>query len=227
MKKKENRMKEKNGYLSNSSFYDESIYSIKTNLKYNKEYKDYKVIGMTSSNPNEKNTKALYDIAKSFASDGLKVALFDFDLRLPKLKEFLKLDKNMGIADFFYENKDINEFLIKDKNQENLCILISGKKPNNPTQILDSNKIKNSIKKLSEEFDYIFINIPPVDLLADGSIISTYCDGVILMVEYNGTRIEDLDKAIANLEKVEANILGIILNHAKIDKHVCKGYFDK
>ncbi|WP_236786060.1 CpsD/CapB family tyrosine-protein kinase [Anaerococcus ihuae] len=220
-------MKEKNEYLSNSSFYDESIYSIKTNLKYNKEYKNYKIIGMTSSKPNEKNTKALYDIAKSFASDGLKVVLLDFDLRMPKLDNLLKLDKNIGLTDFFYDNNNINEILIKDKNQENLSILLSGQKPNNPTEILDSSKVKNIIKDLSEKFDYIFINVPPVDLLADGAIVSTYCDGIILSFKYNDTKKEELDKAVENLKKVNANIIGMIMTHAKIDKNIYKGYFNK
>lgn len=220
-------MKEKNGYLSNSSFYDESIYSIKTNLKYNNEYKNYKIIGMTSSKPNEKNTKALYDIAKSFASDGLKVALLDFDLRMPKLDKLLKIDKNIGLTNFFYEDNNINEILIKDKNQENLSILLSGQKPNNPTEILDSSKVKDLIKDLSKEFDYIFINIPPVDLLADGSIISTYCDGMILSFKYNDTRKEELEKAIINLKKVNANIIGLIMTHADINKNIYKGYFNK
>lgn len=220
-------MKEKNEYLSNSSFYDESIYSIKTNLKYNKEYKNYKIIGMTSSKPNEKNTKALYDIAKSFASDGLKVVLLDFDLRMPKLDNLLKLDKNIGLTDFFYDNNNINEILIKDKNQENLSILLSGKKPKNPTEILDSSKVKNMIKDLSEKFDYIFINVPPVDLLADGAIVSTYCDGIILSFKYNDTKKEELDKAVENLKKVNSNIIGMIMTHAKIDKNIYKGYFNK
>lgn len=220
-------MKEKNGYLSNSSFYDESIYSIKTNLKYNNEYKNNKIIGMTSSKPNEENTKALYDIAKSFASDDLKVLLLDFDLRMPKLDKLLKLDKNIGLTDFFNGKENINEILIKDKNEENLSILLAGQKPNNPTEILEPSKIKDLIKKLSEEFDYIFVNIPPVELLADGSIISTYCDGVILTVKYNDTKKEELDKAIVNLKNVEANILGIIINHAKIDKNSYRGYLDK
>lgn len=220
-------MEERNGYLSNSSFYDESIYSIKTNLKYNNEYKNKKIIGMTSSKPNEENTKALYDIAKSFASDGLKVALLDFDLRMPKLDKLLKLDKNMGLTDFFNGKENINEILIKDKNEENLSILLSGQTLNNPTEILESSKIKDLIKNLSEEFDYIFVNIPPVELLADGSIISTYCDGVILTVKYKDTKKDELDKAIVNLKNVEANILGFIINHAKIDKNSYKGYLDK
>lgn len=220
-------MKEINEYLSNSSFYDESIYSIKTNLKYNKEYKNYKIIGMTSSKPNEKNTKALYDIAKSFASDGLKVVILDFDLRVSKLDKLLQLENNFGLTDFFFDNKNINEILIKDKNQENLSILISGKNPNNPTEILDSSKVKNMIKDLSEKFDYIFINIPPVDLLADGAIVSTYCDGIILSFKYNYTRKEELERAIINLKKVDANIIGLIMTHADISKNIYKGYFNK
>lgn len=220
-------MKEKNGYLSNSSFYDESIYSIKTNLKYNKEYKNYKIIGMTSSKPNEKNTKALYNIAKSFASDGLKVVILDFDLRVSKLDKLLQLENNFGLTDFFFDNKNINEILIKDKNQENLSILLSGKNPNNPTEILDSSKVKNMIKDLSKKFDYIFINIPPVDLLADGAIVSTYCDGTILSFKYNDTRKEELEKSILNLKKVDANIIGLIMTHADIDKNNYKGYFNK
>lgn len=220
-------MKEKNKYLDNSSLYDESIYSIKTNLKYNNSYKKLKVIGMTSSKPNEGKSNILYDIAKSFASDGLKVAILDFDLRMPKLNKLLKLEKNIGLTEFFYDKADIDQILLKDKNQENLWILLSGQVPENPTEILDSAKIKKLVENLSEKFDYIFINTPPVDLLADSSIISTYCDGIILSIKYNDTRKEELDKAIINLQKVDANIIGLIMTHANIDKNIYKGYLDK
>ena len=220
-------MKEKNKYLDNSSFYDESIYSIKTNLKYNNSYKKLKVIGMTSSKPNEGKSNILYDIAKSFASDGLKVAILDFDLRMPKLNKLLKSEKNIGLTEFFYDKADIDKILLEDKNQENLWILLSGQVPENPTEILDSTKTKKLVENLSEKFDYIFINTPPVDLLADGSIISTYCDGIILSIKYNDTRKEELDKAIINLQKVDANIIGLIMTHANIDKNIYKGYLDK
>lgn len=220
-------MKEKNKYLDNSSFYDESIYSIKTNLKYNNSYKKLKVIGMTSSKPNEGKSNILYDIAKSFASDGLKVAILDFDLRMPKLNKLLKLEKNIGLTEFFYDKAYIDQILLEDKNQENLWILLSGQVPENPTEILDSAKIKKLVENLSEKFDYIFINTPPVDLLADSSIISTYCDGIILSIKYNDTRKEELDKAIINLQKVDANIIGLIMTHANIDKNIYKGYLDK
>lgn len=220
-------MKEKNKYLDNSSFYDESIYSIKTNLKYNNSYKKLKVIGMTSSKPNEGKSNILYDIAKSFASDGLKVAILDFDLRMPKLNKLLKLEKNIGLTEFFYDKADLDQILLEDKNQENLWILLSGQVPENPTEILDSAKTKKLVENLSEKFDYIFINTPPVDLLADGSIISTYCDGIILSIKYNDTRKEELDKAIINLQKVDANIIGLVMTHANIDKNIYKGYLDK
>lgn len=220
-------MKEKNKYLDNSSFYDESIYSIKTNLKYNNSYKKLKVIGMTSSKPNEGKSNILYDIAKSFASDGLKVAILDFDLRMPKLNKLLKLEKNIGLTEFFYDKADLDQILLEDKNQENLWILLSGQVPENPTEILDSAKTKKLVENLSEKFDYIFINTPPVDLLADGSIISTYCDGIILSIKYNDTRKEELDQAIINLQKVDANIIGLIMTHANIDKNIYKGYLDK
>ena len=179
-------MIENNGYLNNSSLYDESIYSIKTAIKYNKNYSKCKVIGMTSSNPNEENIEILYDLAKTFAKDCLKVAILDFDLRMPKLGNII-----------------------------------------NPTQILDSKKIKELIENLSKEFDYIFINLPPVDLLADGSIISTYCDGIIVAVKYNDTKKEDLDKAIKNLQEVDANIIGLLMTHAQVDKNLYKSYLNK
>ena len=94
-------MIENNGYLNNSSLYDESIYSIKTAIKYNKNYSKCKVIGMTSSNPNEENIEILYDLAKTFAKDCLKVAILDFDLRMPKLGNIIKADKNFGLTDYF------------------------------------------------------------------------------------------------------------------------------
>ncbi len=182
---------------------------------------------MTSSKPNEGKSNILYDIAKSFASDGLKVAILDFDLRMPKLNKLLKLEKNIGLTEFFYDKADLDQILLEDKNQENLWILLSGQVPENPTEILDSAKTKKLVENLSEKFDYIFINTPPVDLLADGSIISTYCDGIILSIKYNDTRKEELDKAIINLQKVDANIIGLVMTHANIDKNIYKGYLDK
>lgn len=220
-------MIENNGYLNNSSLYDESIYSIKTAIKYNKNYSKCKVIGMTSSKPNEENIEILYDLAKTFAKDCLKVAILDFDLRMPKLGNIIKSDKNFGLTDYFNDEIAVENLLLKDKTEENLFILLAGQIPTNPTQILDSKKIKELIENLSKEFDYIFINVPPVDLLADGSIISTYCDGIIVAVKYNDTKKEDLDKAIKNLQEVDANIIGLLMTHAQLDKNLYKSYLNK
>lgn len=209
-------MKKNKDYIKSSSLYTESINSIKANILFSDDRS--KVISIASPTSNKENVKFLYSLGKSFAKDGYKIGILDFDLRIPILGEFLKIENSKGTSNFINEDLKLDDLLIKDKNEDNLFILPAGNRLENPSKALMSNKAKQIIKEVEKKFDYVFINTPPVNLLADGAIVSTYCDGVILSIKAYDTKEDEVENSIENLKKVKANIIGLVLTNENLNR---------
>ncbi|MDO4662571.1 MAG: CpsD/CapB family tyrosine-protein kinase [Tissierellia bacterium] len=208
-------MDKRKKYNKSLSLYNESIQSVRTNIELGNLNDKNKIIAITSSKPSEGKTTVLYDLAKSFAKNGHKVIILDCNLRMPNLKEICNIDSNIGITDIILKNAEINKAIIKD-NEDNLYILPSGSILENPTQMLSSDNFKDLISKMSDDFDYVFIDTPPVGIFTDAAIISTLCDGVILTVKSKDTTKDEVSLAVNNLKKVNANILGAILTFSDV-----------
>lgn len=209
-------MDKRKKYNKSLSLYNESIQSVRTNIELGNLNDKNKIIAITSSKPSEGKTTVLYDLAKSFAKNGHKVIILDCNLRMPNLKEICNIDSNIGITDIILKNAEINKAIIKDKSEDNLYILPSGSILENPTQMLSSDNFKDLISKMSDDFDYVFIDTPPVGIFTDAAIISTLCDGVILTVKSKDTTKDEVSLAVNNLKKVNANILGAILTFSDV-----------
>ena len=201
---KENKEEQNNS----DNFYGDSILSIKAKLQLNPNYKSKRVIGVTSSKENEGNENILYSIAESMAFDDLKVIMIDFDLKNCKLEKLCESEKKVETFDKT-NNEDV---LYKDKNIKNLYFLNRESIIKNNNESISSKNIETLINELSNIFDYVFINIPPVCLYAHGLIVSNFCDGIILIVKYNDTKEEELESTINNFENINANIMGLIVS---------------
>lgn len=217
-------MAKKHDYYS-VSIYEEAIRSVRTNIQFSNIDKENRIIAITSSKPSEGKSTVIYNLAKSFAENGEKVAMLDFDLRAPKLNLVAGVESNVGLTNVITGKVPIERALIRDRDEENLYILLSGPVPPNPAEIIASNHVKNLIEDLSNSFDYIFIDTPPVGLFTDASIVSTYCDGMVFAIKSNDTKREDVAKALDNLKKVNAKILGAVLTFADVKKFNYKGYY--
>lgn len=212
---KENKKEQNNS--DNLYSYEDSILSIKAKLQLNPNFKSKKVIGVTSSKENEGNENILYSIAESMAFDDLKVIMIDFDLKNRKLEKLCESEKKVEI----FEKTNYEYVLCKDKNTKNLYFLNRESIIKNNNESISSKNIETLINELSNIFDYVFINIPPVCLYAHGLIVSNFCDGVILTVKYNDTKEEELESTIDNFENINANIMGLIVSNfdKKIDPY--------
>ena len=216
--------KKKNNYY-NASIYEEAIRSVRTNIQFSNIDKENRIIAITSSKPSEGKSTVIYNLAKSFAENGEKVVILDFDLRAPKLNVVSGVESNVGLTNVITGKVPIERALIKDPSEGNLHILLSGPVPPNPAEILASNHVRNLIEDLSDMFDYVFIDTPPVGLFTDSSIVSTYCDGIVFAIKSNDTKREEVAKALDNLKKVNAKILGAVLTFADVKKFNYKGYY--
>ena len=190
----------------------EAYRSIRTNIEFSNIDKEIKTIVVTSSQQNEGKSTVIANLAVSFAGmENKKILILEGDLRNPTVHRLFNISNTHGITDILTGQKSFDECVHKTE-IEGLEVLTCGKMPPNPAEMLASNKMKALIESLKDYYDYIFIDSPPIGIITDAGIISTYADGTILVVASKEVDIEMAQISKDRLEKVNANILGVILN---------------
>jgi capsular exopolysaccharide synthesis family protein len=194
----------------------EAYRKVAANIQFANIDDNIKTIMMTSTMASEGKTTTISNIASVMTDANKKVLLIDLDLRKPALHKHFKISNSKGLTDLLL-NKDDYKNYIKQVYPK-LDVLTSGKIPANPAEIVNSNSIKELIKNLSEDYDYIFIDTPPVALVSDPITIATYADAVVVTIAYSETEKEAAKKSIDSLKSVNANIIGTILNKIPVTK---------
>ena len=194
----------------------EAYRTIRTGIEFSNLDKDLKIICITSSKKDEGKTTVLSNLGVSFAKIDKKVLLIDADLRNPSISKMFDTSNTQGLMDTLLGKRNIQDCVKKTK-QENLYILTGGTIPPNPAEVLSSKKMSEFIESIKDEYDYIFIDSPPVGVVSDASIISAYSDGVIFVVGANEVDSNLAKIAKERLDSVKANIVGVILNKFKTD----------
>lgn len=197
-----------------SFFISEAYKAIRTNLMFMITKKGCKRILFTSSAPGEGKTTTVLNLAITTAQTGAKVLLVDADLRRPRIHRYMDLHLRGGVSNVLGGFAEPSE-VIKKTDYENLDVVTAGPIPPNPSELLVSENMGRFMDELSENYDYIFIDTPPVDLVTDAAIISKFVDGVILVTRQNVTTTVIIDRAIEALEFVNANLIGFILNDVR------------
>ena len=188
----------------------ESYRTLRTNLQYSSFDKEYKVIVVTSSEPGEGKTTTAGNLAMSLAQGEKKVILIDCDLRKPSLHKRFKVSNIMGLSDVLIGREVIENAATRYK--KNLTVLTSGKIPPNPSEMLGSKAMTALLLELQGIFDYIILDTPPIQAVTDSQILGAKADGVILVVKAEKTKKESVQNSINLLKKVNAHIIGTVLN---------------
>lgn len=190
----------------------EAYRTIRTNIQFSKVDIDIKTILLTSSKQDEGKTTVASNLAVSFAAlEGKRVLIIDADLRNPSIHRMFNISNNHGLTDILTNQKSV-EACVQMTEVKNLQILTTGKMPPNPAEMLESKRMREFIEVLKDYYDYIFIDAPPIGIITDAGILANYCDGTIIVVGAGDTEIEAAKITKERLEKVKANIMGVILN---------------
>ena len=174
-----------------------------------------KLIGVTSPSRAEGKSINCLNLAISFAKAGSKVLLMDFDLRIPNINRLLGLPLGPGMSDILAGEPHSNKNLFKSIGTDNLHIITSGNIPKNPSALLESPKMTTLFEILVQQYDYIFVDMPPVNVVADAVVLSKHMSGVVLVVRHNQTKNNDVKQAVDQLKFANVNILGVLLNDVK------------
>lgn len=197
----------------------EDIRTIRTNLMFTSSDEESKVLMVTSSVPGEGKSFISSNLAIAFAQNGESTLLIDSDLRLGRIHKVFGLSNTKGFSNLLVgENiADCCEY-IKKTSIPNLYIIPRGTVPPNPSELLNSSNTKKIINLLRENFDRIIFDSVPVNGLPDGLIMASLVDRVILVTSVGHTSIDELDTAKKALQKIDANIAGVVVNRASQSK---------
>lgn len=190
----------------------EAYRTIRTNIEFSNLDKEIKTIVVTSSQQNEGKSTVIANLAVSFAGmEDKKVLVIEGDLRNPTVHRMFNVSNSHGITEILTGQKSFQECVYRTEVQ-GLDVITCGKIPPNPSEMLASKKMKAFVESLKDYYDYIFIDAPPIGIITDAGIVSTYTDGTILIVASREADIDMVKIAKSRLEKVNANILGLVLN---------------
>ena len=140
-----------------------------------------------------------------------KILIIEGDLRNPTVHRLFGVSNTFGVTDILTGQKSFED-CVNVTDIKGLHVLTCGKIPPNPSEMLASRKMRDFINNIKDKYDYVFIDAPPIGIITDAGIISTYVDGTILVVASGETDIEQLKIAKERLDNVNANILGVVFN---------------
>ena len=159
----------------------EAYRGIRTSIEFSNLDKNLQVITVTSSMQNEGKSTVLANLAVSFANLDKKVLIMEGDLRNPSVHRMFNISNIKGLTDILLQNKVFAD-CVHCTDVKNLHVLTCGAIPPNPSEMLSSKKIRDFIESLREYYDYIFIDAPPIGIVTDAGIISTFTDGCNFVV---------------------------------------------
>lgn len=189
----------------------EAFRQIRTNLQFAHVTRNSKSVVVTSSLPGEGKSTTAVNMAIAMSQAGQRVALVDADLRRPMVGDYLGLDDNAGLTTVLVGKGQVED-LIQPWGTDDLYVLTSGQIPPNPSELLGSAAMEAVIARLEEVFDAVVIDAPPLLPVTDAAILAQRVGGVVLVVGSKLVKSTDLQKSIAALEMVNADILGVVLN---------------
>jgi capsular exopolysaccharide synthesis family protein len=193
----------------------ESYRTIRTALLASRAESPPRSIVLTSPCPDEGKTITTLNLGMSLAQSGKRVVVIDADLRKGRCHRLINVAHNIGLVDVITGQHHLHG-CIQNTGMRNLCLLTRGTLPPNPGDLLTSQRMRDVVRELSNSFDFVLIDSPPIIAVSDAAMLSTFVDGVLLVFHGNKTTKHAARLATEQLESLRAPIIGVILNGVDI-----------
>jgi capsular exopolysaccharide synthesis family protein len=213
------------------SILSESLRSLRTNIQFASMDRKVKSILFTSAGLGEGKSTCVSNLAITLAQEGQRVLLVDADLRRPIVHQRLGLERTPGLADALVGSTSWRSHVrsatdlmlgpmgvdrvMSTPGLDNLHILTSGSEVGNPNEFLNMNKIKTLVNEMSEEYDLVLFDTPPILPVTDAVAFSSRVDGTILVYQVGRIGRNALKRAKFLLDHAQANVMGIVLTNVK------------
>lgn len=207
---------------------DEAYKALRANITF--LGKHVRVIAVTSTLANEGKSDVTFNTAHAFAETSRKTLIIDADNRNSSMLETLGVEGEVKVlADYLSGEVDDCSEIICETDVPYLSIIFARPKTANPSELLDSKRFKELIAAVRNDYDYVFIDCPPLGAVIDAAIVARETDGVILVIEEGTADRKAIRKVKEQLEKANVRILGTVLNKALVDGNTASesGYYDE
>lgn len=173
------------------------------------------IIGVTSSMRGEGKSTTAINLAYVLAESGKKVLLIDGDLRIPSIAKKMGIKSSPGLTDLLmgFESQQMSSF--KTDVLDNWYVIPSGDLPPNPSELLGSRRMESILNIMTEKFDYIIVDLPPVNIVSDALAISSLITGMVIVIREDYTEKKELEACFRLLNLSNVNVLGTVLNESE------------
>ncbi|WP_309385437.1 GumC family protein [Cerasicoccus frondis] len=207
----------------------EAFRAIHSALKLNEASKKAKIILTTSTSPSEGKSFVSTNLAITFAIHGERVLILDGDLRMPNVGKSLNIeDRTEGVVKYFAGDCTLDEAIISEL-YPNLDVMPAGIKAKNPTQILNSPDFEELLATLSERYDRIFIDTPPIAVVSDVLTVLPFADGIIYVIKFNAVKRKTAKSNLRRIIESNTPVFGAVLNQISVNvaSYYYANYYDK
>ncbi|MCC8098518.1 MAG: CpsD/CapB family tyrosine-protein kinase [Clostridiales bacterium] len=203
----------------------EAYKALRTNVQFSMPGGGAKCIGITSSAQSEGKSMNTVNLAVSFGQIGKRVLLIDCDMRLPTVATKLNVPGQPGLSNVLVGESTLDK-AIRSAEAEHIDVLPAGTIPPDPTSLLESEQMEKLLETVRQDYDYIFIDLPPVTTVADGLILAKHVDGFLLVVKHGQSQYRAISAMMNQLKFANAKVLGFIYANAPASgKKYYHGYY--
>ena len=179
----------------------EAYKTLRTNVQYSSISKKIKTLLVTSADSKDGKSTVCSNLGVTFSQNGQSVIILDCDFRKPSIHKFFNISNSAGITDILLGEEKLEETI--QHYNSNTDILTAGNIPPNPSEILGSQSMINLLSFLSERYDIVIIDSPPVGVVTDAQIISASVDGTLVVIRAEETKAKRVTEAVNLLKKVD------------------------
>lgn len=194
----------------------ESFRRLEANIIHSNPDQSLKALMVTSTRKGEGKSTILANLGIALAESGQSVIVVDTDLRRPNVDNMFSVRRSPGIVDVLFESVSLKE-AVQSTVVSNLEVLSAGQKPPSPTAITKSASFKNLLNTLKEQYDWVLLDTAPYGIITDASSFINEADGVLVVAEFGETETGEMQHTLDALKRVNANVLGTVLNRFKAD----------
>ncbi len=205
----------------------EAYRTLRTNLEFSSLDKPLKTMVVTSAGPEEGKSTTLANLAVTLAQAEKKVILVDCDLRRPSQHEIFGVANGVGLTSMVVDEEAFKNPPLQETPVPNLKLLPSGPLPPNPSELLGSRRMEEIIATLRERADLVLFDAPPIIAVTDAAVLASKVDGVLLVIRAGTTKRDHAQRAKALLEKVNARLVGAVLNNVRMDISLHRYYAEQ
>ena len=202
----------------------EAYRTLRTNLEFFSLDEPIRTLVVTSPGAEEGKSTVLANLAVALAQGGKRVILVDCDLRRPTQHTLFGLDNATGLTTMMLDEAAQADPPLRETPVDGLRVLPAGPPPPNPAELLGSRRMKGTLAALLKKADVLLFDAPPVLAVTDALVLAVQTNGVLLVVKAGGTTREHVQQAKERLERVNARIVGAVLNNAPTDA-MLQGYY--